>query len=685
MMGKSFTTRGKMMENNETEKKSGVSAVVIGIVVLLCCICVLVVGMAGYGYYALAPIAPTDIYIPPVPPIDGSTPTSESELFRPSSDTISTETIQMLDQSIVPENDVYELACRLQGKCNIPTSLSAPAAPLTVGTTQKFWLINGDTNENFQIDATLLYITPLTYFWAEEGVEVNEDDMKALMDTFDQKIIPTDREFFGSEWTPGVDGDPHIYVLYAGNLGSNIGGYYSSSDEYNPLVRQYSNGHEAYVLTSSQPLGDEYAYSTLAHEFVHMIQWPTDRNDVSWINEGFAELGAFLNGYDVGGADFYYVQSPDLQLNDWATNDSPDFGSHYGQSFLYLAYFLDRFGEEATKALTANPVNDLASVDDTLKTLNATDPQTGKLITADDVFMDWAAAMYLLDGNVGDGRFTYHNYPDAPQTTDTETISACPQSAVTREVHQFGIDYINISCAGDHTLTFTGSTAIRMLPVDPYSGVYAFATNLGNESDMTLTREFDFTNVSGPLTLSFRTWYDLEEDYDYLYLEVSEDGETWQIITTPSGTDENPSGNSYGWGYNGATNDWIQEDVDLSQYAGKKVQVRFEYITDAAVTGEGFLLDDVSVEAINYKSDFEADGGDWVAEGFTRVQNIIPQTFRLTLITKGADTTVQTIELSSDQQAEVPLSLKDGEEAILIVTGTTRYTRKNSVYQIEIK
>jgi immune inhibitor A len=256
---------------------------------------------------------------------------------------------------------------------------------------------------------------------------------------------------------------------------------------------------------------------------------------------------------------------------------------------------------------------------------------------------------------------------------------------LTRNVHQFGIDYIKISCAGDHTLTFTGSTAIHMLPVDPYSGSYSFATNLGNESDMTLTHEFDFTNATTPLNLSFRTWYDLEKDYDYVFLEVSEDGEHWQILTTPSGTDKNPSGNSYGWGYNGATNDWIQEDVDLSQYAGKKVQVRFEYVTDAAVTGEGFLVDDISVDAINYKTDFEADDGGWSAEGFTRVQNIIPQTFRLSLITKGAETTVKTIELSADQVAEIPLSLKDGEEATLIVTGTTRYTRKNSVYQIEIK
>ncbi len=673
----------------EEKKSNNTVLIVVGIVVLICAICAIVIGLGGYAFYEFSKSLPTTsaplLPIEGLTPDAGITPASPSELFRPPSNTISTETVKILSQAIVPENDVYELACRLQNICDVPKTLSAPAAPLTVGMKQKFWILNSDTNKNSEVEMTLMNVTPLTYFWAETPQNVNEADMKSLMDAFDKKIIPTDREFFGSEWTPGVDNDPHIYVLYTGNLGSNIGGYFSSSDEFNPLARQYSNGHEAYVLVDSQPLGDSYAYSTLAHEFVHMIQFPTDRNDVSWINEGFAELGAFLNGYDVGGADWSYAQSPDLQLNDWATNDSPEFGLHYGQSFLYLTYFLDRFGKDATKALTANPLNDLASVDDTLKTINAVDPQTGKIITADDVFMDWAAALYLNDGNVGDGRYAYHNYPSAPQTSAAETISACPQALMTRDVHQYGIDYINVTCAGNHTLTFTGSTAIHMLPVDPNSGVFAFATNLGNESDMTLTREFDLTNVGAPVAFSFNTWYDLEKDYDYLYLEVSEDGKQWDILTTPSGTGENVSGSSYGWGYNGKSNGWIKENVDLSKYAGKKIQVRFEYVTDAAVTGEGFLLDDVSIDAVNYKSDFEKDDGGWAANGFSRVENIIPQTFRLELIIKGATTTVQMIEVSADQVANIPLSLKDGEQATLIVTGMTRYTRKSNTYQIEIK
>ena len=141
-----------MIENNGTENKSGVIAIVIGIVVLLCCICVLVLGMAGYGYYAYTQIAPTLSANPIFPPVNDVTPESPSDLFRPPPDTISPETIQTLDQSIVPENDVYELACRLQGICDVAKTLDAPAVPLTVGTKQKFWILNSDTNENFQIE-----------------------------------------------------------------------------------------------------------------------------------------------------------------------------------------------------------------------------------------------------------------------------------------------------------------------------------------------------------------------------------------------------------------------------------------------------------------------------------------------------------------------------------------------------
>ena len=673
------------MEANSNQSSSVPKIVGAIVAILVCCSCVLIAA-AGAVIYRASQQIPTD-FATFVPPIDNSvTPEPTLELERPPSHSVSTETLETLKETQVPENDPYYLGCRLLAVCNVSTTV--PSKLHQIGDQETFWVTNTDTAENFQSTATLRYITPHTYFWIENGVSYNEGDLKRLGETFENQIYPTNREFFGSEWTPGVDNDPHIYILFARGISTPTGisftaGYFSTPDEYNPLVKEYANGHEMFVFNADYiDLASELAYSVLAHEFQHMIHWNTDRNEDIWMNEGLSMLAEFLNDYPVD-SDYDYVDEPDLGLTDWLGSSGNNL-PHYGQSFLYLAYFLDRFGEEVTKELVKHPQNGLVSIDETLAELNITDPQTNNPVTADDVFMDWAATMWLMDPSVGDGRYYYNNYPEAPTISVSESISNCP-AAASGSVNQYGLDYYTINCTGVYNLHFSGSTVVGLLPVDAHSGKYAFWSNKGDESNMTLTREFDFTNVSAPITLSFSMWYDLETDYDYLFLEASTDGETWEILTTPSGTGEDPSGNSYGWGYNGQTNEWKNEDVDLSQFAGQKVQIRFEYVTDAAVIGEGFLLDDVHVDAINYQSDFEADEGGWEAAGFVRVENVLPQTYRLSLITKGDTTTVTQIPLNADQTAEIPLSLKSGEEAILIVTGTTRFTRLPAAYQIEIK
>ena len=84
---------------------------------------------------------------------------------------------------------------------------------------------------------------------------------------------------------------------------------------------------------------------------------------------------------------------------------------------------------------------------------------------------------------------------------------------MTRDVHQYGVDYLRINCQGDFTLLFEGSTETKVVPVDPISGEYYFWSNKADEADMILTRTFDFREHDGPLTLNFWTWFDLEEDY----------------------------------------------------------------------------------------------------------------------------------------------------------------------------
>ena len=599
---------------------------------------------------------------------------------------VSTDTLHTLEQAVVPINDLLELAQRLGGIENIPATLEPPARWYAVGDQRAFWATNTDTSDSFQVDATLQYVTDHAYFWIENGVRYDEDELQALAVDFENNIYPTNREFFGSEWSPGVDSDPHIYILYATGLGWDIAGYYSSADEYPSEAHEYSNAAEMFMLNADNiDLDETFTYGVLAHEFQHMIHWYQDRNETIWLNEGFSELAALLNGYYDSGFDWEFASDPDLQLNDWP-NDSDATTPHYGAGFLFVTYFLDRFGEDATQALVANDNNGMASVNEVLASINATDPLTGQPITANDFFLDWAITNYLLDSRAGDGRFDYTSYGSFSGVDVTEDFDTCPLSTQARDVSQYGADYIRFTCPGDYTLHFEGSAQVGVLAEAPHSGSYYFWSNKGDESDMLLTQTFDFTGQSGSLTFSYWTWYDLETDYDYVYLVAStDDGQTWQILTTPSGTADDPSGNSYGWGYSDVSGGWIEESVDISQFAGQTVQLRFEYVTDAAVNGEGFLLDDVSVPEIGYTTDFETDNGGWEAAGWVRIQNILPQTFRLALIKVGNDTTVEYVTLNPDISADIPISIGgDVDEVILVVTGTTQFTRLKAAYRYEV-
>ena len=668
-------------------KKPSTTVLIIGcIVFILCCSLIAIIGASLYVYFKIQQVPPTIVSDITVIPPNDITPTP-IEITRQPLDENTSSTLDLLKQTIVPERDLFSLACLFKNICNIPPTEAPPPTPLEIGAKTQLWLLNTDTNDFSRIDVTLQVVTPHAYFWVQDGVDFNLGDAENLMNTFEDSIYPTDREFFGSEWTPGVDDDPHLYIIYAHNLGIGIAGFYNTGDEYPSQISQYSKAHESFYIDSSSDLAANYTYGTLAHEFQHMIQWHVDRDEDSFLNEGFSELATFLNGYDTGGFDWFYTSNPDMILTDWL-GGSGDNSAHYGANFLFVTYFLDRFGETVTQALVHDQKNGLESVDDVLRQLNIEDPLTSQPITADDFFLDWTLANYIHDPDVGDGRYYYHNDPNVYTTNDTEVVTSCPETASTRTINQYGVDYIRFTCPGDYNIDFTGSTLANLLPADPHSGAYTFWSNKGDESDMTLTRQFDLTGVSGPVTLNYWTWYDLENDYDYVFLEASTDGVSWHILTTPSGTDANPSGNSYGWGYNGQSNGWIQETVDLSQFAGQVISLRFDYITDAAVNGEGFLLDDVTLPEIGYTEGFEFGEGGWVGAGFVRIQNIVPQTYRLALIThSGSNTAVTIIPLNADQTATIPVHIgsNDVKDVVLVVTATTRFTRQQTAYQFNVR
>jgi immune inhibitor A len=592
-----------------------------------------------------------------------------------------------LERTLVTESSLPGLASRLLDAGDVQSKLSVPPRAYQLGDAQDFWVSNADNAQAFQVQACLSYITDHAYFWVEDGIQYQHADLAALAETFETQIYPTDRDFFGNEWTPGVDNDPHLYVLYVRNAGASVAGYFSSVDEATPGVHEYSNAHEMFIFNADTTLLDEeYTYSVLAHEFQHMIQYNQDRNEDTWLNEGFSELAIYLNGFDLGGLDLQYLYNTDLQLNTWPEVNEPS-GSHYGASYLFVRYFYDRFGADLTRQLVDDPLNGLWSVDAILSANDLRDASSSVQLTADDVFADWAVANYLQDPAVGDGRYAYGDSYDQLQAATTESIPSCPVDWQPRSVAQYGVDYIQVDCPGSYTLQFEGDPEVSVWPVDAHSGDYAFWSNRGDESDMRLTRTFDLRTASGPLQLSYWTWYDLEEDYDYAYVEASTDGEHWDILQAPSSTLDDPSGNSFGWAYNGQSGGWIQEQVDLSSYAGKLVSVRFEYVTDSAVNGVGMLIDDLNLQGGDYHEDFENGAAGWQAEGWARIQNRLPQEYAVSLIWSGQQgTRVETVHVLDGQNFERQVTLGDGyEQVVLVVSGLNRYTTIPADYRFRLQ
>ena len=564
---------------------------------------------------------------------------------------------------------------------------------------RSFWVTDGTTGNYREISARLRVQTEHTAMWVEEGIWHDVRQLEEAATLFETQIYTITRAAFGSEWMPGVDNDPHILILHAAGLGEGVLGYVSSANEFPRAVHPFSNQAEMIVVNADymppnavtgaqEGSGDQTYHALLACQFQRLIQWTHDRNEERWLKEGLAELAARLNGLDPGRLERAYLEHPDTTLTTW---EDAETAAQRGAVYLFATYFHERFGDEGTRALVAQPLNGTAGFDAALAELDAS-------CNFEDLFADWLVANYVDEDSPQGMKASPHGYitmdPEAPAPA-----AIYKDYPVTAElsVRQFGADYILLRGDDDLRVRFTGATMTPLLNLLPHSGRYFWWSNRADESLTTLSRAFDLSNVR-QATLTHWTWYDMEADYDYATVEISTDGgKQWQMLSVPSGTDENPHGNNPGWGYTGSSGNppgWIQETVDLSPYAGEEVQVRFAYLTDEAITGVGLVLDDIAIPEIGYADDAEiAETGDgsWEPAGFLRSNNLIPQRYLALLIGVGTESgdeiTVERLPVKEDQTAEwtVPLGSEGWHEAVLVLSGLAPLTAHPALYHLTIE
>jgi len=403
---------------------------------------------------------------------------------------------------------------------------------------------------------------------------------------------------------------------------------------------------------------------------------------MSWVNEGLSELAVDINGLSTGGFSLLFSANPDLQLNFWPGKDQGDSTPHYGASYLFMKYLFERFGEGFIHALVTQPKNGMQGLDEVLSATH--DKNQSLILTSKQIFQDWTIANIIQDEGIGKGIYGYGKKSNVPLFFPTEKLE-CGSETIDRTVIQHGTDYIEIACESDYEISIQWNKNIPILSENPKSGKYFYWSYSGDESGMKLSREFDLRKISGPAELSYWTWYDIEEDNDYLYVNISEDGKNWQNLVTPSCSSEDPTGLNLGCGYNGKSDGWIREIVDLSGFAGKKVTVEFEYITDGSVNGEGFLLDDVELDVINFTDDFEVDDGKWAAKGFVRIENSLPQYFGVSIIEK--DRGVEISKFLFEEQSETSYIVRNNDtklHELVAISGLSRFTQKPAQYELSV-
>jgi len=610
-----------------------------------------------------------------------------------------------------PARDLVDLAARM-GRLEGPVAAATPAAPraIAVGDRETFWLHDINGERYFQVGARLEAIAPHAYLWVQDGQTFDREALERGGRDF-TKVYEAVRGVFGAEWSPGVDGDPRLHILHHEPI-AGIAGYFYSSDEYPVAVEPHSNQREMFYINLSATTPGAYDYQALlAHEFQHMIHWNEDRDEAVWVNEGLSELAARVAGYPVQtGGQFF--GAPDTPLLEWQHESSPN-AAHYAAAYAFFAYLRQRYGDDAIRALVAAPANGARGVEAALAA--AGDPRP-----FEDVFLEWVVANAArppggddaarrygygdLDlaraqpeplggagpgGGAIDGAYPAATdpYPAGPSPAVSGARPPAPASSHTATVSQYGTDYYEVTShvrGGRLALAFEGDREVGLLdPVTARPGA-VWWSGRGDNMDGRLTRAFDLTGAPRA-RLTLRMWYDLEENWDYAYVQVSADGgDTWTRLATPRTTDTNPNGNNFGQGLTGASGGWVDEAIDLSPYAGGPVLVRFEVVTDDAVHLSGLALDDLVLEAVGFADDAEHDAG-WKAEGWVRVDPLLPQRWAVQVITDSPahGLAVHRLPVAADGAAAIDVAgIAADARVTLAVTALTPGTRNVAGYRV---
>ncbi|UCH57516.1 MAG: immune inhibitor A [Candidatus Bathyarchaeota archaeon] len=521
---------------------------------------------------------------------------------------------------------------------------------------------------------------------------ITDEQISYLLEEFESNIYPTDTSYFG---TPDYhDGTYSLleawgYVppgYYYEETGRNVVLVSNVRDDnyYDPMypiyiAGFYSNTFEGYFDRNiinidsydwgnriGPNVGRPYLYEgVIAHEYQHLIHDDLDSDEEDWVNEGCSDYAEFLCGYGHPGSHVEDAAAyPENSLVVWEDQGDLEILSDYGHAYLWTLYLAENYGNPFIHALANNPENGISGVGSTLDAFNIRE-EFG------DLYHDWAVSL-LIDSKVpGGGRYSLENIefnldigtPDSPNPEAYDTPGAPP----------WGTDYIWIDGDPKELAKFTfNGLDYTVFPTVWSSDGSVLWSGTGNLID-----NWAIFEAAGGGTLTFDTYYDIEDYWDFGFVQAStEGGHTWTSLEDAYTTYlHDPNAHSKVVenlpGLTGWSGSWVTMSFDLSAYAGQDILLAFRYVTDWNTLYDGWYIDNVYVDGTHI-----SDGSS--TDPFKDLTEVLPinNDFTVTIVgikekAKGNQYKVLTLkldEVTEDVIFELNSVLKSSDSAVMLVT-----------------
>lgn len=492
---------------------------------------------------------------------------------------------------------------------------------------------------------------------------ITPQNLTYLINHFDIQIYPTNTGFFGMP-LPRPPEDPNGFKINMLIFNIRDWAFYDSAADwyiagyFSAAISSMNNANIIHIDTNRWDLRlgppprprPWVVESTVAHEFEHLIHNDIDSDEFSWIDEGCAMYSELLNGYGHPATHirYYIVYHHWTSLTVWTGGLE-----NYGAVYLFMLYLSEHYGGGPTiQALVREQANGIAGVNNLLEDLGYTK-------RFDEIFQDWAIANYLDDTTFAGGIYGYYtlNIPsadtlgwDIPYAVKLLTRLKYFKGEIGEYPYSGGDAFAPYTAHYVHfkeakpslKVDFNGDDFAGILP---YSGSYEWHSDLGNWLWNRLHQTFTIPATGA--TLKFWTNYQIEQDWDYGYVEVHDlTTDTWTTLpglrttttlpyqqdnpNVPAGSEPMDYYAAGKWnGLTGFAGAWYQEVMDLSAFAGHTIELYFTYWTDGAAMEAGFYIDNIEIPEIPFFDDVEVGANGWTTNGWYRTNGLIDNNFEV--------------------------------------------------------